>query len=250
MRVVVTGGGTSVPAAIALSLADAGHDVYICDVNAEGLQQVCDAHPRIRGEIVDCTDHLAVDRFFGTVLKHFDAVDALVNGVGIAGPHAAIEDVSVDDWDLTMRGCVGASFYCARHVIPGMKRQKAGSIVNFSTSSTRTGLPMRTPYVVSKTAVEAFTKNLARELGPHNIRVNCILPGAINNERLRMAVARAAASKGISMEEEFMESLKYVSMRCMIEVQELVDAVEFLIGPKTPHVTGQLLAVDGYSEWE
>jgi NAD(P)-dependent dehydrogenase (short-subunit alcohol dehydrogenase family) len=141
-------------------------------------------------------------------------------------------------------------FYTMKRAIPGMKKRRYGSIVNFSSASTLTRLPNRTAYVVSKYAVEGLTKNAARELGPYNVRCNAILPGAINNERLNTVLRRVATQKGMSLEDFEKEALQYISMRSKIEPSELADAVLFLASDEAPHITGVLMEISGGQEWE
>jgi NAD(P)-dependent dehydrogenase (short-subunit alcohol dehydrogenase family) len=246
---VIVGGATSVGRAIAERFGELGDRVYVADISAVGIAEL-NASRGIIATVVDATDPAAMAAFFERVQAEARALDVLVNAVGLAGPHAALEDVSVQDWDNTLRGSVGAAFYAIRAVAVGMKQRGRGAIINFSSASTRTGLPARTPYVVAKAAVEALTRNMARELGPFGVRINAILPGAIDNERLRRTFVTAARERGISPEAYEEESLRYVSMRCKIGLAELVAMVEFLSSDAAIHVTGQLIAVDGNSEWE
>src|SRR6202012_1712044 len=120
------------------------------------------------------------------------------------------------------------AFSAIRAVVPGMKASRSGVIINYSSASTRTGLPLRTPYVVAKYAVEGLTRNLARELGPFGIRVNAVLPGAIDNERLALIIADKAAAEGITAAQVEAEALKYISMRTKISLEELSATTLFL----------------------
>lgn len=246
--VVVTGGATSVGLAIARRFADDGRRVFVADINSTGLAELA-GDAAIVARRVDVADEAAVDGFFAEVLRA-GAVDVLVNTVGLAGPRAPAEGVSYYDFLRTIAGSAGAAFLCAKQVIPGMKARGAGVILNFSSSSTRTGLPNRTPYVVAKAAVEALTRNLARELGPFNIRVNAILPGAIDNERMDQIVRAGAAERGMDPEAFERHLLRFISMRARIGLDELADMVHFLASASARHVTGQLIAVDGNVEWE
>jgi NAD(P)-dependent dehydrogenase (short-subunit alcohol dehydrogenase family) len=131
-----------------------------------------------------------------------------------------------------------------------MKAQAAGSIINISTASVRTGLPNRLPYVASKQGVMGLTHNTARELRPFGIRCNAILPGLIDNERGRGLIAERAAALGKTIEAIEKEYLKYVSMRCWIDPAEVGELAVFLASTRARHVSGQYIAVDGHMEWE
>jgi NAD(P)-dependent dehydrogenase (short-subunit alcohol dehydrogenase family) len=174
----------------------------------------------------------------------------LVNNAGIGGPRAAIEDIDDDGWDRTIAVNLTGMFYCIREAARVMKPQKSGCIINISTGSVRTGLPMRLPYVASKQGVMGMTHNVARELGPFNIRCNAILPGLIDNARGRSLVARAAQEAGKSFEEAEAEMLKYISLRCWIDPLEIADTALFFASHAGRHISGQFLGVCGNIEWE
>ena len=248
--VLITGAGDSVGRVTAEKFLAEGASVHICDVREDAVATTLADNSDLTGTVCNVGDSEQVAHLFSEALDAMGRVDVLVNCVGIAGPHGPIEDISNEDWHTSMQVNTTGMFYTMKHAIPGMKERRFGSIINFSSGSTRTCLPNRTAYVVSKYAVEGLTKNAARELGPYNVRCNAILPGAINNDRLNMVFQRVAADKGIPIEEFEKEALKYISMRTKIEPEELADTVLFLASDKAPHITGTLFEVTGGSEWE
>jgi NAD(P)-dependent dehydrogenase (short-subunit alcohol dehydrogenase family) len=208
------------------------------------------ANPRIHGVVADVSQESDVRRLMQVVFERMGGVDFLVNVVGISGPTIPTEEVTTEEWRRTLDVNVTGTFFTVRAAIPYMKGQRFGGIVNFSSASTRVMLPERTPYIVSKCAVEGLTRNLARELGPFNVRANAILPGGINNERLRSVLGRVAERRGERIEEVESGTLKYVSMRSWIEPEEIAHMVQFLCSEQARHITGQLIGVDGNLEWE
>ncbi|MDO8732736.1 MAG: SDR family oxidoreductase [Actinomycetota bacterium] len=248
-NVLITGGADSVGRVIAEAFAARGDKVHICDVNSEALERTLAANPSIKGTLASVDDPLAVKRVIADCSWMGD-VTVLVNNVGIGGPRANIEDIDVSLWQKTMAVNVGGMFYCMQQVIPGMKALRHGSIINFSTGSTRTRLPTRTAYVASKFAVEGLTLNAARELGPFNIRCNAILPGAINNARMRKIISDRADELKQPINEVTRDVLKYISMRTMVELSEIADMVLFLASDAAKKVTGELISVSGNVEWE
>jgi NAD(P)-dependent dehydrogenase (short-subunit alcohol dehydrogenase family) len=248
-RVLITG-ADSTARVIAETFQEQGARVFACDVRPEAVESLLEANPEMHALVANVGKESDVEKLLGAAQAEFGGIDYLINVVGIAGPTKPTEEVTAEEWQQTLDVNVNGVFYTARGVIPGMKERRHGAIVNFSSASTRTRLPNRAPYVVSKFAVEGLTLNLARELGPHNIRANAILPGGINNERIRIIVKRLADERGMTPEEVLKKSLDYISMRTLIEPQELANMVVFLCSDAARHVTGQLIGVDGNSEWE
>jgi len=249
-RVVVTAGAAGIGLAIAQRFLLAGAKVFICDVNSEALQQAIDTTPGLQGMVADVGNADSVESFFSEVLSQFGGVDILVNNAGIGGPRAKVEDIDYQDWDDCIRINLSGMFYCVKQVIPAMKAQGQGCIINISTGSAKTGLPNRLPYVASKVGVLGLSHNLARELGADNIRCNTILPGLMDNPRGRTLVSNFAKENNLSEAEAELEFLKYVSLKTWIQPSEIADAAFFLASDQARHITGQELSVDGNCEWE
>lgn len=249
-NVLVTGGGDSVGRVIAEAFLARGDKVHICDVNREALDRTLLDNPAMRGTFADVSDPAAVAAVFLEARQWMGEVSVLVNNVGIGGPRGNIEDIDVEQWQKTLDINVSGMLYCMQQAIPSMKARRHGAIVNFSTGSTRTRLPMRTAYVVSKFAVEGLTLNAARELGPFNVRCNAILPGAINNARMRKIIDDRAVELARPVDEVTREVLKYISMKTMVEPSEIADMVLFLASGAARKVTGELVSVSGNVEWE
>ncbi|CAN5538278.1 SDR family oxidoreductase [soil metagenome] len=249
-NVVVTAAGQSVGRAMAEKFLARGDNVHICDIDRALLQQVLAANPKLGGTVCDVADEAQVATLFAEARARMGPIDVLINTVGIAGPRGPIETLSLADWRATMAANLDSMFLTIREVVPDMRKNKRGVIINFSTGSTKTVMPFRTPYVASKAGVEGLTKALARELGPDNIRINAILPGMIDNERMRGIVARIAQQDGRTVEAVEGEALNFISMRTKIQPAEIADMVLFLCSDAAKHVSGQMIGVDGNIEWE
>ena len=247
---VVTAGAAGAGRVIAETLADAGARVLSCDIDAAAVKSFAAARPDIVSLAGDVSDEATVGRIFDEAERSLGRVDILVNNVGIAGPTAAAEDITMDDWQRSLQANLTSHFLCARRAIPQMKQRRSGLIVNISSGSAKVGLPLRLPYVVTKGALLHFTTNLARELGPHGIRVNAILPGAIRGERIQRVIAAKAAAQGRSVEDCERELLQYVSLRTMIEPADIAAMILFLASTAGARVTGQSIGVDGNIEYE
>ncbi len=112
------------------------------------------------------------------------------------------------------------------------------------------GLPLRLPYVVTKGAVLSMTTNLARELGPHGIRVNAILPGAIRGARIQCVIDAKASALGVSPAQYEQTLLRYVSLRTMVDPEDIASMILFLASPAGQRISGQMIGVDGNVEYE
>ncbi len=248
-RVLVTAGASGIGLAIVRRFLDAGHRVHVADVDSGALAAVC-GELEVTGSCVDVGSSEDVARLAEQAKAALCGIDVLVNNAGIGGANAFIEDLSDEQWDSLLRVNVTGAFYVTRAFVPLMKAQGAGVIINISTTSVATGLPRRSPYVASKAALEALTRNLARELGPFNIRCNAIRPGSIENERGRALLRARAEREGITYEEALKRRLEFISMRSRILPEEIGDMAVFLASDGARHVSGQIISVCGNVEWE
>ncbi|MDP7344309.1 MAG: SDR family oxidoreductase [Alphaproteobacteria bacterium] len=249
-RAIITGGGRGIGRATAERFLAAGADVYVCCLTQGSLDSVLAANPGLKGCLADVGEADQVAQLFDHAEAHLGGLDVLVNNAGIGGGEAAIEDIDTETWRRTIDVNLNGMFYCLAAAVPAMKAQASGVIINISTASVRTGLPGRTPYVASKQGVMGLTLNAARELGPHNIRCNAILPGIIDNPRGRRLVERIAAERGQGYEQAEAHYFSFVSTRSWIQPEEVADMAVFLAGDAARNVSGQAIGVCGNLEWE
>ena len=249
-RVIITAGASGIGLAIAQKFLTEGAQVFVCDVIKENLDAALADNPGLQGALADVGKPEQVEAFFKHAITTMGGIDVLVNNAGIGGPRASIEEIDYNDWDDCIRINLSGMFYCVKQVIPIMKAQHSGNIINISTGSAKTGLPYRLPYVASKVGVLGLSHNLARELGEFNIRCNTILPGLMDNPRGRGLVAKHADEKDMSIADAEQEYLKYISLRSWIQPSEIADTACFLASGAAGHITAQEIAVDGNVEWE
>ncbi len=242
-RVVVTAGAAGIGRAIAEAFVAAGARVFICDVDARALDAMVSGERAIGGCVADVSDPRAVDTLFDAASAHLGGLDVLVNNAGIAGPTAGVEDIAIADWDRTIAVDLNGMFYCTRRAVPLLKAAGGGSIVNLSSVAGRLGFPLRTPYASAKWAVIGFTKSLAMELGPANIRVNAIEPGLVAGERIEKVIAARAHARGVSADEARNQVLAHVSLRRMVSVDDIANMAVFLASRAGANISGQELSV-------
>ena len=249
-RVLITGAAAGAGRAIAVAFADAGARVVVSDISVEAVGEFARSRSDILAMVSDAGDEGAVAALAADATRHLGGIDVLVNNVGIGGPTAAAEDVTLAQWNETLQVNLTGHFLMARAVIPGMKARRGGVILNMSSMSARIGLPLRLPYVVSKAGVLSLTQGLARELGRFGIRVNAILPGTIEGERIRRVIAAKSAALGVSAEDYAKRMLRYVSMGTMVSPGDVAAMALFLASDAAARVTGQMIAVDGDMSYE
>jgi D-xylose 1-dehydrogenase len=238
--VVVTGGASGIGEAVVEAFAANGSQVVLLDVQAEAAERLIvrladgNAHAPV---FVPCdlTDIASLQAAVQSILREFSTVDVLVNNAGNDTRHT-IEEVTPEFWDRTMAINLKQQFFMAQAVIPGMKQAGRGSIINMSSIAwmiPSTNVPV---YVTAKAAIVGMTRTLAHELGRWNIRVNCVLPGAIATERQRRL--------WLTPDYEA-EVLAAQALQRLIEPEEVARLILFLAADDSSAITNQSHVIDG-----
>ena len=245
LRVLVTAGASGIGRETARAFVEEGARVHICDVDTIALDELHRSDPAITQSRADVADRSAVAAMFDDALKALGGLDVLVNNAGIAGPTGRVEDINAEDWDRCLEVCLTGQFNCARLAVPHLKKSANPSIINFSSAAGRLGFPLRTPYAAAKWGVVGFTKSLSIELGEFGIRVNAILPGMVEGDRIRRVIEGKAQAKGQSFAEVEKAALANVSLHTMVTAQQLADQILFLCSPRGRTISGQAISVCG-----
>jgi NAD(P)-dependent dehydrogenase (short-subunit alcohol dehydrogenase family) len=248
LRVLVTAGAAGIGKAFATTFADAGARVFVCDIDPDALAALREARPAIGSCVADVAAPLQVDALFDAATGFLGGLDVLINNAGISGPTAPVEAIAIADWDRTLAVDLNGMFYCTRRAVPLLKQAGGGSIVNLSSVAGRLGYPLRTPYAAAKWAVVGFTKSLAMELGPANIRVNAIQPGFVEGERIERVVAAKAQALGVSAEDYRQQLLSKASLRRAVSPVDIANMALFLATAAGRNISGQALSVCGNVE--
>jgi NAD(P)-dependent dehydrogenase (short-subunit alcohol dehydrogenase family) len=180
-RVLVTGGGSGIGAGIVEGFVRQGSEVTffdICDGDSEALA----AQTGARFERVDLTDIPATQATIRRAAEERGAFEVLVNNAANDDRHS-IEEVTEAYWDNRLNVNLKHHFFCAQAVIPAMKSSGGGAIINLGSISWHLALPDLVLYQTAKAAIEGMTRALARDLGPDNIRVSCVVPGNVRTPR-------------------------------------------------------------------
>ena len=247
-RVLVTAGANGIGLAITRGFIQSGAKVLICDVDEKSLREAQANLPGVLTTVADVADEQSVERLFAQVDEQLGGLDVLINNAGIAGPTGTVENLNLTDWNRTLAVNITGQFLCARLAVPRLRKGKNASMINLSSAAGHLGFPGRSAYSASKWAVVGFTKSLALELGPEGIRVNAILPGAVDGPRIRAVIAAKAASLGKPVEEVARGYESQAAMGSMVSVEDIANMVLFATGDYARHVNGQELVVDGYTQ--
>ena len=234
---VVTGAAQGIGSAIANGLAAEGARIVVADLTrAEEAAREFDGGI---GLTVDVADEAQVERMAQEVVERCGSIDVLVNNAGL---YASLQmrpftEIPVDEWRQVMEVNVLSMFLTTRAVVPRMREQGGGRIVNISSGTPFRGVPFLLHYVTSKGAIVALTRALAKELGRDDVLVNCVAPGF-------------TMSDGVREHPEVIEALREVSVSSRTlqrdqEPEDVVGAVVFLCGPGATFVTGQTIVIDG-----
>lgn len=250
LRVLVTAGASGIGRAIAEAFASAGGRVHISDVAEASITQTLSEVPGLSATRGDASDPDDADRVVADITKSLGGLDVLINNVGIAGPTGGIETYADADVDRTIDVNLKSHFYFLNRCVPLLKAStRAPSIVAMSSVAGRLGYAYRTPYAATKWAIVGLVKSLAVELGPEGVRVNAILPGVVAGPRMDGVIADRAGVLGVSFEEMREDYLGRISLRRMVEAEDVANLALFLSSGLARNITGQAISVDGNVEY-
>ncbi|NLN17053.1 MAG: SDR family oxidoreductase [Firmicutes bacterium] len=246
---MITGGGKGIGRAISQRLAREGADLVLLARTAGPLEEVAgEARSLGRRALVlpgDASQEKTVEEAVNQAIATFGKVDILVNNTGIEGPNSPIEGISLADWDHTMAVNLTSAFLCCKQVIPHMRSRKQGSIINISSLAGTRGIINRSPYCASKWAMIGMAKAVAWEVGPDNIRVNVICPGAVEGERIERVMHKRARDHGLTYEEMVAKTTSDTPLRRFVTPEEIAATALFLASDESAGITGEVIIVSG-----
>jgi NAD(P)-dependent dehydrogenase (short-subunit alcohol dehydrogenase family) len=234
---IVTGAAQGIGRAIAEGLAAQGARIVVADLR--GAEEAARAFDDGVGLTIDVSSEDDAQRMAAETLERCGRIDILVNNAGLYASLAMrpFDQIPADEWRRVMDVNVLSMFLTCRAVVPHMREQGGGRIVNISSGTPFRGVPFLLHYVTSKGAIVALTRALAKELGGDEVLVNCVAPGF-------------TMSDGVHEHPEVIEALRDVSIgsRTLKRDQvpaDVVGAVAFLCGPGATFITGQTMVIDG-----
>ena len=234
---LVTGASRGIGRAVALALATTGAQVAVNFVNRR------DAAMAVRKEIqmlgqeslpvqADVAAKQDVERMISRVLDHFGQIDILVNNATLHRG-GKVHRLPESDWESVMDSCLRGAFHCCQQVVPHMMTQRSGRIINVSSIMGRIGWPGDTAYGAAKAGLVGFTRSLAKEVAPHGITANVVMPGYIDTD---MTSGLTPRSKDLMVSR--------IPLGRAGQPEEVAEVVTFLAS-QAAYVTGAVYVVDG-----
>ena len=235
-RAVITGAAQGIGLSITQRLLASGAEVCLWDQDASLLGQTSEmvANSMVHTKIVDVTDSDAVRAAAEETLADLGCIDILVNNAGIAGPTVPSWEYPISDWKKVIDVDLNAVYYCCRAVIPMMREQNYGRVVNVASIAGKAGNPNAVAYSAAKAGVIALTKSIAKETAECNIAVNCISPAA----------AKTRIFDQISQQHiDYM--LSKIPRGRFVLVEEIAAMVAWMVSQENSFTTGAVFDLSG-----
>jgi len=236
-KAVVTGAAQGIGQAIAESLAQAGADVVVADLDVTRCQDTVDRVEKHKRKALAVSTNVAqwddVKAMVDQVVKDWGRIDIFVNNAGITRDGLVVR-MKEEDWNAVIQVNLTGTFYCTKAALGPMSKQRYGRIINMASIVGVMGNAGQANYAASKAAVIGLTKTIAREYASRNITVNAVAPGFINT----------AMTQGLG--EDVREMLtKQIPLGRLGEPGDIAEAVRFLASDAASYITGQVLHVNG-----
>jgi NAD(P)-dependent dehydrogenase (short-subunit alcohol dehydrogenase family) len=240
--IIVTGAGQGIGRELSRHFAAAGATVVVADINRTNADRVRREIELSGGKaaavVVDIGDKASVQAMSEAAVARLGRIDVLINNAAIFATlqKKPFWEIPVDEWERVMHVNVTGVFLSVCAVLPVMRQQQWGRIINISSDSVPKGVPNYLHYVSSKSAIIGMTNAMARELGPHGITVNCIRPGGVATEVDRVV--------NPTIERRIAQLSEQCIPRGMVS-SDLVGLAMFLSTSASDFITGQTIACDG-----
>lgn len=235
-NIIVTGSSRGIGAGIAAALASQGAKIGISYASSkEGATKVLESlegQGHFIGQL-DLTEETSIANYFKEALAHFGKIDGLVNNAGVTKDQILLR-MKTEDFDQVINTNLRGSFLCTQQLLKPMMKAKGGSIVHITSVIGQMGNNGQANYAASKAGLEAYSKSLAKEMASRNIRSNCVAPGFIATEMTDVL--------DDTQKEKIFSG---IPLGRMGSVNDIANAVSFLLSEDSGYITGQTISVNG-----
>jgi NAD(P)-dependent dehydrogenase (short-subunit alcohol dehydrogenase family) len=245
---LVTGGGSGVGRAIALTLAEAGVAVTICGRRKEPLAATARENNRLHAIACDVTKEVEVTELFAEAEKARGPFDIVVANAGMSGSSPA-HRTSLADWQRTLDVNLTGSFLSVKPALAGMTSRKSGRIVFIASTAGLKGYGYVAPYVAAKHGVVGLMRALATEMAKTGVTVNAVCPGFVESDMLEESVQRIVEKTGRTVEQARASLSATNPQGRFIQPQEVAAAVLWLCSVEAGSITGQAVSLSGGETW-
>jgi NAD(P)-dependent dehydrogenase (short-subunit alcohol dehydrogenase family) len=249
---IITGASTGLGPVLGALFVSEGARVLLAARREELVREAARAAgPDAVAMRADVTDEGDVAAMVARAVTEFGHVDILCNNAAAPGQDRWIWEQTLENWNATIAIDVTAAMLCTREVLnQSMLARRRGVILNFSSTAGYSGVARKSHYVTAKASLRALTKAVALEVGPHGIRCNCIVPGAIDTELWRRWVQRTADEQGVDFTTQRAKALKGTALQDISTPDDVANLALFLASDESRTITGQSIPVDagGYMQ--
>ncbi len=250
--VCITGGASGIGRATCLEFAENGANVVVCDLNIENAQKVADEINAMGKKAIafkmDVTSEADAKAMVDLTVETFGSLDVMVNNAGIIDGMKATTDLSLKEFENTFRVNVTGVFIGCQAVIPQMKKQGSGRILNAGSQMGKTPGTIIGHYSASKAAVIMLTKAYAKELAAENILVNAICPGSVDTEMTAWEAEQLRQQFGTPVEESYKNWESAIPIKRFAKPRDIAKVYVFLASEYGDYMTGQAVNVCGGQE--
>ncbi|MBI2339352.1 MAG: SDR family oxidoreductase [Deltaproteobacteria bacterium] len=244
LKILITGGGSGIGAALAKHLSTLGHSVIICGRRRERLEQVASTNSGIRHHVCDVSNENSVATFADFVGKQFDALDVLINCAGLQGEIGRFDRTDSKKWKETFEINVYGTYLVTKHLLPLLLKSKIKKILNFAGGGAFGNFPNYSAYAISKAAVVRFTENSAEELAGLGVQINCVAPGFVATDIHRATLEAGEEVVGEGYYRFTREKMKKGS----VPLDLVVKCILFLISPESNGLSGKTISAS-FDKW-
>ena len=235
---VVTGAGKGLGWAIAQRLAQDGANLIVADIEAKSAEEKSGVIRQMKRDSLavqmDVSRWADVEKMVKQVMVQFNRIDILVNNAGIMGPYYPVMEYPEEIWDRVIAVHLKGTFLCCKGVLPIMKAQGSGQVVNLASVAGKEGNANMSPYAAAKAGIIGLTKTLGKEMAPYNVRVNCVSPALIETDMTKEMVP----------EQRDLLTSK-IPLGRLGKPEEVAAVVRFLVSDEASFVTGQCYDISG-----